>query len=240
MVVLLFGAPGSGKGTQSRFISERRKIPAISTGDMLRAECRAETELGLTARTVLASGGLVDDELVNALVVKRLSKRDCRQGFILDGYPRTVPQAIFLDFFLKRSGLPHPTVIHLDVPIAVLVSRLSSRRQCSSCDRVYNLLYRPPVKGGICDHDGHKLFQRNDDSEEVVRQRLEGYQNLCGPLLRYYSGPHYHRIDGQCAPQQISGQVKKLILADAKDKPRKPVRRATPLVPYPAPSTEIS
>ena len=124
MIVLLFGAPGSGKGTQSRFISERRKIPAISTGDMLRAECRSETALGLAAKSILANGGLVDDELVNAMVVKRLTRSECRSGFILDGYPRTVPQAVFLSEFIRQQGLPEPKVIHLDVPIPVLVLRL--------------------------------------------------------------------------------------------------------------------
>jgi len=128
LIVLLFGAPGSGKGTQSRFISERRKIPAISTGDMLRAECRAETVLGLAAKSILANGGLVDDELVNAMVVNRITKADCQGGFILDGYPRTVPQAVFLSGFLRERRLPNPTVMHLDVSIPVLVSRLSSRR----------------------------------------------------------------------------------------------------------------
>jgi adenylate kinase len=215
LIVLLFGAPGSGKGTQSRFISERRKIPTISTGDMLRDECRKETVVGLAAKSVLAKGALVEDELVNAMVVHRISESDCAGGFILDGYPRTVPQATFLAQYLKDSGLPSPTVMHLDVPIPVLVMRLSSRRHCASCGRIYNLLYKRPVNESRCDFDGETLIHRNDDSEEVVRERLEAYHRLCGPLIEYYRGPNYHRIDGQCAPEEISLQIKAIISAHA-------------------------
>lgn len=239
MIVLLFGAPGSGKGTQSRFISERRKIPAISTGDMLRAECRSETALGLTAKSILAHGGLVDDALVNAMVVKRLTRSECRSGFILDGYPRTVPQAVFLSEFIRQQGLPEPTVVHLDVPIPVLVSRLSSRRHCPSCGRIYNLLYQRPVREGSCDSDGETLIQRNDDAEDVVRQRLEGYHTLCGPLIEYYRGPNYYRIDGQWAPEKISEQIKSIIRAHS-NPPRKMRRSAPVILPYRTPSTEAT
>jgi adenylate kinase len=191
LIVLLFGAPGSGKGTQSRFISERRKIPTISTGDMLRAECRNET----------------------------------------------VPQATFLSQFLENAGLPRPTVMHLDVPIPVLVTRLSSRRQCSSCGRIYNLLYKRPVSEGRCDFDGEGLIQRNDDSEEVVRERLEAYHRLCGPLIEYYRGPNYHRIDGQCPPEKISEQIKAIITAHAAI-PEKPPRKKGVVLPFPTQSVE--
>lgn len=217
MIVLLFGAPGSGKGTQSRFISERKRIPAISTGDMLRAECSAGTPLGLAAKTILASGGLVNDDLVNAMVLNRISLPDCNSGFILDGYPRTVPQAEFLNQALRERGLPDPTVIHLDVPIAVLVKRLSSRRHCPLCGRIYNLLYQPPAREGRCDADGEALIQRNDDAEEVVRQRLEAYQRRCGALVEYYLGPNYYRVDGQCTPEKISGQIKTIIMRQGLD-----------------------
>jgi adenylate kinase len=239
VIVLLFGAPGSGKGTQSRFISERRKIPAISTGDMLRAECRSETALGLTAKSILANGGLVDDELVNAMVVKRLTRSECRSGFILDGYPRTVPQAVFLSEFIRQQGLPEPKVVHLDVPIPVLVLRLSSRRHCPSCGRIYNLLYQRPAHDGSCDDDGQLLIQRNDDAEDVVRQRLEGYHTLCGPLIEYYRGPDYHRIDGQCEPEKISEQIKSIIRAHS-NPPRKMRRSAPVILPYRTPSTEAT
>ena len=239
MIVLLFGAPGSGKGTQSRFISERRKIPTVSTGDMLRAECRHETALGIAAKSILAKGGLVDDDLVNVMVVHRITQPDCRKGFILDGYPRTVPQAIFLSRFLENTKLPPPTVIHLDVPVPVLVTRLSSRRHCPACGTIYNLLYQPPVREGRCDVEGEPLIHRDDDLEDVVRQRMEAYYWLCAPLIEYYSGPNYHRVDGQCEPEKISGQIKSIITA-------RPVRRTMngtkrPLVVrYSEPSAEVT
>jgi len=239
LIVLLFGASGSGKGTQSRFISERRNIPTISTGDMLRAECRDETVVGLAAKSVLAKGGLVEDELVNAMVIHRIMQPDCRGGFILDGYPRTVPQAAFLSRFLKNSRLPSPTVMHLDVPIPVLVSRLSSRRHCPACGRIYNLLYQRPNNDSRCDVDGESLLQRNDDSEEVVRERLEAYQRLCGPLIDYYRGPNYHRIDGQCAPEKISEQIKAIITAHS-PKPAKGSSKTGMVLPYRTPSTETT
>ena len=211
MIILLVGSPGSGKGTQARFISERLAIPTISTGDMLRHECEAETVLGLAAQSILAAGRLVDDELVNAMVVNRLSRPDCGEGFILDGYPRTIPQALFLDSFVEERGLPFPRVIHLDVPMPVLISRLSSRWHCTMCHRTYNLLYQPPVRAGRCDVEGAMLVQRNDDTEQVVRQRLESYHSLAGRLLDHYVGDRYHRIDGQCPPEDISRQIEEAL-----------------------------
>jgi len=239
LIVLLFGAPGSGKGTQSRFISERRKIPAISTGDMLRVEIRNETALGRVAKSILANGGLVDDDLVNAMVVHRITQPDCRKGFILDGYPRTVPQAVFLSGFLDNGGLPAPTVIHLDVPVSVLVNRLSSRRHCSRCGGIYNLLFKPPVKKGRCDLDGEPLIQRNDDHEDVVRQRMEGYQRLCVPLIEYYRGANYYRMDGRCAPEMISEQIKGIISARSLRRTSNGTKARLALR-YPEPSTEMS
>ena len=215
MIVLLFGAPGSGKGTQARFISECRKIPAISTGDMLRAECRAGTDLGKTACAVLGSGALLDDATMNAIVAKRLQQPDCRSGYILDGYPRTVPQAIFLTRFLEDHGLPKPMIVHLDVPDRVLVARLSSRRYCPSCGRTYNLLAQPPARPGRCDDDGETLIHRSDDDENVVIERLKAYHKLTEPLIEYYQGPHYHRIDGDCTPEEISERIEAVIMADA-------------------------
>lgn len=216
MIILLVGSPGSGKGTQARFISERLAIPTISTGDMLRHECETETVLGLAAQSILAAGKLVDDELVNAMVVNRLSRPDCRDGFILDGYPRTIPQALFLDQFVEERGLPGLRVIHLDVPVPVLVSRLSSRWHCSVCHRTYNLLYQPPARPGRCDIEDAPLVQRNDDTEQVVRKRLESYHALAGPLLNHYAaGDRCHRIDGQCPPEEISRQIEQALRPEA-------------------------
>lgn len=238
MIVLLFGAPGSGKGTQSRFISERRKIPTISTGEMLREEIRNETALGVAAKSILASGGLVDDDLVNVMVVHRITQRDCRKGFILDGYPRTVPQAVFLSRFLQDTKLPQPAVIHLDVPVSVLVTRLSSRRHCARCGRIYNLLFQPPARAGVCDTDGEILIHRDDDREYVVRQRMEAYHRLCAPLIEYYGGPNYHRVDGQCSPEEISEQIKGIISARSMRRAVNGTGRAV-AARFPEPTTEL-
>src|ERR1035437_3592112 len=135
VILLLFGPPGCGKGTQAEYLAERLHIPAISTGEMFRAECKAGTELGKAACSILSSGGLVSDELVNGIVANRIARADCRDGFLLDGYPRTVPQAIHLSGVLRERGLPEPVVIHLDVADEALVTRLTARRQCPQCLR---------------------------------------------------------------------------------------------------------
>lgn len=215
MIVLLFGAPGSGKGTQARFISEMRGIPAISTGELLRAECRAGTDLGNAACAVLANGALLDDVTMNAIVAKRLQQADCSRGFILDGYPRTVPQAVSLWHLLESAGSLEPTIVHLDVPDATLVARLSSRRYCPSCGRTYHLVAQPPARPGQCDDDGEALIQRSDDEGGVVLERLKAYHKLTELLIQYYQGPHYHRVDGDCTPQEISKRIEATLLADA-------------------------
>src|SRR5262249_37005787 len=165
----LFGPPGCGKGTQAGFIANRFGVPAISTGEMFRAECKAGTDLGKQACTILAAGGLVGDEIVNSMVANRIAKSDCASGFLLDGYPRTVPQADFLASLLKNRGLPNPTVISMDVPGEALIERLTARRQCPQCKRIYNLLSQPPRSEDVCDDDGAVLFCREDDREEVIR-----------------------------------------------------------------------
>ena len=211
MVILLLGPPGCGKGTQSKLIAARLKIPAISTGEMLRAETEAGTALGLAARSILAGGTLVSDDVVNEMVIQRLRRPDCRKGFVLDGYPRTVPQAVFLGEFLDENGYPGPKVIHLQVSRAVLVSRVGSRRHCPRCSGVYNLLYKTPRRDGVCDEDGAELIRRNDDSAKVVIKRLRDYEALCGPLVAYYNGPNYHRLDGERQPEEIFDEVRSIV-----------------------------
>lgn len=223
MIVLLFGAPGSGKGTQARFISQSKRIPAISTGDMLRAECRAGTDLGNAACAVLANGSLLDDVTMNAIVAKRLQQPDCFRGFILDGYPRTVPQAVSLKQLLEHEGLPEPEIVHLDVPDASLVARLSSRRYCPSCGRTFHLVAQPPARSGRCDDDGEALIQRSDDEAGVVVERLKAYHKLTEPLIQYYQGPHYHRVDGDCTPEEISMRIAAALVADAGQDDHEPV-----------------
>ena len=204
MVLLLFGPPGSGKGTQSRLITNWLGIPAISTGDMLRSEIQGGTKLGEAVRCIMTSGGLVGDDLVNEMLAHRVAQPDCLNGFLLDGYPRTVYQAEFLDRLIAERSLPKPIILHLDVPLDALQGRLTSRRQCPTCGTIYNLLHQPPKKAGLCDNDGTPLITRRDDQEEVVRERLRTYEAQTRPVLAHYQDrKHYYQIRGDRSPQYI-------------------------------------
>ncbi len=211
MILLLFGPPGCGKGTQAAFISNSYNIPAISTGEMFRAECKAGTSLGKTACAILSKGGLVGDDIVNQIVAARIAKPDCSSGFLLDGYPRTVPQAAFLDRLLAERRLPKPTVIYLDVPDEALVSRISARRQCPTCGHIYNLLSQPPKAAGRCDADSAALVCREDDTEAVIRQRLAAYHQLTGPVIEFYRRAAFFRIDGTRSPEEIREEIAALL-----------------------------
>jgi adenylate kinase len=178
-------------------------IPAISTGDMLREEIKAATALGNAAKSIMASGGLVGDDLVNRMLASRVSSFDCAHGFLLDGYPRTVEQAEYLDTLLVDRQFQAPTVLHLDVPMDALVGRLTSRRQCPKCKRIYNLLHQPPKTPGICDDDGTPLITRKDDSEDVVTERIRTYDEVTRPVLSYYQDRKYHQIRGDRSPGYI-------------------------------------
>jgi adenylate kinase len=204
VVLLLFGPPGSGKGTQSRLITNWLGIPAISTGDMLRAEIQAGTNLGEEARSIMTSGRLVSDDLVNKMLAHRVSLPDCAHGFLLDGYPRTVDQAEFLDRLIEERHLHKPIILHLDVPLDALLGRLTSRRQCPECGTIYNLLHQPPRKPGICDIEGKALVTRKDDTEEVVRERLRTYESQTRPVLAHYQDrANFYQIRGDRSPQYI-------------------------------------
>ncbi len=211
MIVLLFGPPGCGKGTQAAFISSRFGIPAISTGEMFRAECKAGTKLGKLACTILSSGGLVSDPIVNEILSQRIAQPDCRRGFLLDGYPRTVPQAEFLGKLLRERGLASPYIIHLDVPPAEVIKRLSARRQCPTCRHIYNLLSQPPRQAGICDEDGAALVCREDDQEPVIRHRLQEYEASTGPVIEHYRGVDCFRLDGTRPPREVSEQIEEVL-----------------------------
>jgi adenylate kinase len=179
------------------------KIPSISTGEMLRAELRAGTELGKMAQSIMAAGGLVGDDLVNQMLGARIEYPDCAHGFLLDGYPRTVEQAEFLDGLLSRRGLPAAIILHLDVPEDALVGRMTSRRECPTCSRIYNLLHQPPKSAGICDDDGTALITRKDDREDVFRERLRMYDDVTRPVLAHYHDHVYHQIRGDRSPGYI-------------------------------------
>jgi adenylate kinase len=212
MILLLFGPPGCGKGTQAAYLAERFHIPAISTGEMFRAECKAGTELGKAACAIMSSGGLVSDELVNGIVANRIARDDCKQGFMLDGYPRTVPQAIQFSALLRQRGLPQPVVIHLDVPDEALVTRLTARRQCPQCKQIYNALLQPPKVAGVCDQDGAALTTREDDTEDVVRRRLRAYEELTGPILKWFGPSVVHSVDGTRSADEVGRAVEHVVL----------------------------
>jgi len=178
---------------------------------MFRAECKANTELGRMACSILKSGGLVGDEIVNEIVAKRIAQPDCARGFLLDGYPRTVPQAMHFSHLLQRRLLPDPVVIHLDVPDAPLVARLTARRQCPKCLRIYNVLSQPPRIEDRCDDDGAALLTREDDQESVIRERLRAYRELTGPVLKWYGHYAVRTVDGSTAPQQVSRAVEQAV-----------------------------
>jgi adenylate kinase len=207
VIVLLFGPPGCGKGTQAGGIASRFKIPAISTGEVFRAEIKAGTPLGKTASAILAAGGLVGDDIVNGIVANRIAQPDCAGGFLLDGYPRTVPQAQFLSGLFKERGLPDPVVMFLDVPDLALVARLTSRRQCPKCGRIYNILYQPPAFGMTCDDCHTELVQRADDQEAVIKDRLQAYRDLTGPILDFYGPSLVRRVDGRQAPESVAKDI---------------------------------
>jgi len=205
LIILLFGPPGCGKGTQAAFITRRLNIPAISTGAMLRAICAASPDD--PACSLVVRGELAPDEWVNRMVARRIAEPDCRSGFLLDGYPRTVSQAKFLDGLARQLGLPEPMVIHLDVPDSVIVERLAARRQCQACGRIYNLLSQPPKKADLCDDDGATLVRRADDSPDVIRHRLDTYREETRPLTQYYARRQYWRINGDQPPEAISAAI---------------------------------
>ena len=206
-VLILVGPPGCGKGTQAAKITAILNIPAISTGEMIRAEIAAGTELGKIAQGVTITGGLLSDDLINQMVESRLQKPDCASGFLLDGYPRSVAQAEFLGALLQRIGFPQPAVLHIDVPFGRLVERTCLRRYCPECGSIYNLGSKPPKCGTLCDVEGVELKQRADDCEDTVKSRLAAYEKTTAPILQYYAGANYRRIEGDQLPEAVFQQV---------------------------------
>lgn len=182
MNLILLGAPGAGKGTQAQKLSDKIGIPQISTGDMLRKAQREGTEMGLQAKKFMDAGELVPDEVVVGIVKDRLAESDCAKGFILDGFPRTVPQADALG----EAGVKLDFALNIDVPQAELLGRLTGRRSCPKCGAMYHVMFTPPKVEGVCDKCGTALYQRDDDNETTVRSRLETYEEKTAPLIRYY------------------------------------------------------
>ena len=186
MRIILIGAPGSGKGTQAENIKQKYPIAHISTGDILRANVKAGTELGKNAKEYMESGKLVPDEVIIAMVKSRLQEPDCKDGFLLDGFPRTKTQAEALDLILKKLGILLDAVVQLDVDDETVIRRLTTRRVCKSCGEIYNVLFKPAKIEGICDKCGGEVIQRNDDIESVIRNRLTVFHEQTAPLIDYY------------------------------------------------------
>ena len=186
MKIIMLGAPGAGKGTQAKQIVEKYTIPHISTGDIFRANIKAETELGKKAKKYMDEGLLVPDELVMDLVVDRLQQDDCEKGYVLDGFPRTIVQAEGLDKELAKLGQKMDYAIDVEVPDENIVNRMSGRRACVGCGATYHIQYAAPAKEGICDKCGGELILRQDDAPETVKKRLGVYHDQTQPLIRYY------------------------------------------------------
>jgi adenylate kinase len=203
--LIFLGAPGAGKGTQAREVSKELGIPQISTGDMLREAVKKGTPLGLEAKKKMEAGELVPDEVVCGIVEERVGQPDAAKGFILDGFPRTIPQAQFVDAMLERKGRGNPLAVNIRVDEDVLLKRLTGRRTCSVCGEIYNVHFNPPRVDGICDKDGGKLLERADDNESTIRQRLVAYNNQTSPLIDYYRKKKFlHEVNGNLEPDQIA------------------------------------
>jgi adenylate kinase len=212
MRLILLGAPGAGKGTQATFICQKYGIPQISTGDMLRAAVKAGTPLGLEAKKVMDSGGLVSDDLIINLVKDRIAQPDCAQGFLFDGFPRTLPQADAM----KAAGVKLDYVLEIDVPFEAIIERMSGRRSHPASGRTYHVKFNPPKVEGQDDVTGEALIQREDDKEETVRKRLEVYSAQTRPLVDYYSSwaqaepaaaPRYRAISGMGGVDEITARA---------------------------------
>ncbi|MGQ4878729.1 adenylate kinase [Billgrantia sp. LNSP4103-1] len=212
MRLILLGAPGAGKGTQAQFICERYKIPQISTGDMLRAAVKEGSELGLKVKEIMTSGGLVSDDLIISLVKERIAQPDCENGFLFDGFPRTIPQADAM----KEAGVKIDHVLEIAVADEEIVKRLAGRRVHPGSGRVYHVEYNPPKQEGKDDVTGEPLIQRDDDRESTVRNRLAVYHEQTAPLVDYYrqwaqeepaAAPAYHRVEGVGGVDEITRKV---------------------------------
>ena len=218
MRLILLGAPGAGKGTQASFICQHHGIPQISTGDMLRAAVKAGTAMGLAAKKVMDSGGLVGDDIIIGLVKERIAQPDCAKGFLFDGFPRTIPQADAM----KQAGVKLDVVLEIDVPFDAIIERMSGRRVHVASGRTYHVRFNPPKVEGIDDATGEALIQRDDDKEETVKKRLEVYSDQTRPLVNYYAAwsekepalaPRYRAISGQGSVEEITERAFKALQA---------------------------
>lgn len=204
MKIVMLGAPGAGKGTQAKMIAEKYQIPHVSTGDIFRANIKAGTELGVEAKKYIDQGQLVPDELTVKILLDRVAKEDCKNGYVLDGFPRTIPQAEVLDKALSEMGDAIDYAINVDVPDENIVRRMSGRRACIGCGGTYHIEHIPPKKEGICDVCGQELVLRDDDKPETVQKRLQVYHDQTQPLIDFYSAKGVLRsVDGTVEMQDV-------------------------------------
>ena len=210
--LVLLGPPGSGKGTQGERLNEDLRLPYYATGDILRAAVREETELGRTAKQYMDRGDLVPDEVIVGVIADRISSSEARDGFILDGFPRTTPQAEALDAKLTELGRGLNGVLLIDVSDDEVVRRLGGRRTCEANGHVFHVEFEPPKEEGVCDIDGSPLIVRDDDKPEVIRKRLETYHEKTEPLVSYYdSRSVLRRIEGEAKPEEVAEQIRRTL-----------------------------
>ncbi len=215
-IIVLMGAPGAGKGTQARLLQERQGLPQISTGDMFRAMKDARTPLAEEVRAIMNSGKLVPDEVTIRVVEERTGQEDCRQGYILDGFPRTTGQAAMLETLAAEQGKKILAIV-VDVPFETLEKRMTGRRSCPVCGEIYNIYFKPPKNDNVCDlHPEAELTHRSDDTAEKAKVRLETYEQQTRPLLDYYEKTgRLRRVDGTREPEAIYADVEKIVTSDA-------------------------
>ncbi len=211
--VIFLGPPGAGKGTQAQEVARIYGVPHLSTGDMLREHVSRGTALGLKAKPIMERGDLVPDEIVLGMVEERIARPDCRNGFVFDGFPRTLPQAEKLDEIITALHLGRPAVLHVIVDANRLIRRLTGRRTCSVGGEIYNLHHRPPKVPGRCDNDGGELIQRPDDREDVIQERLAAYEQLTKPLVAYYRREGVlEDVDGSADAQTVTRRVMGILM----------------------------
>lgn len=212
MKIIMLGAPGAGKGTQAKRIAEKYQIPHISTGDIFRANIKEGTELGKKAKTFMDQGLLVPDELTVELVADRIAKDDCENGFVLDGFPRTIPQAEALDATLTKLGEKMDYAIDVDVPDENIVNRMSGRRACINCGATYHVTYAPTKQEGACDKCGSEVVLRDDDAPETVQKRLRVYHEQTQPLIDYYKGQGILKsVDGTLPMEDVFAGIVQIL-----------------------------
>ena len=212
MKIIMLGAPGAGKGTQAKKIAQKDGIPHVSTGDIFRANIKNGTELGMKAKTYMDAGNLVPDEITIGMLLDRIHQDDCKKGYVLDGFPRTIPQAESLTAALKERGESIDYAIDVDVPDENIISRMSGRRACLSCGATYHIVYNAPKKEGVCDQCGEPLVLRDDDKPETVRNRLDVYHRQTQPLIDYYKKEGIlAQVDGTQDMEQVFQDIVKIL-----------------------------